>query len=46
MVGIVFRTPKWVSQEIVHRPTGDVHDVAAPTEICVITGVPDRESDD
>ena len=21
MVGIVFRTPKWVSQEIVHRPT-------------------------
>jgi hypothetical protein len=27
------------------RP-GDVHDVAAPTEVCVITGVPDRESDD
>jgi hypothetical protein len=27
------------------RP-GDVHDVAAPPEICVITGVPDRESDD
>jgi len=22
MVGIVFRTPKWVSQEIVHRPKG------------------------
>jgi len=21
MVGMVFRTPKWVSQEIVHRPT-------------------------
>lgn len=36
-------------RELLDRLLGrprDVHDVAAPPEICVITGVPDRESDD